>query len=518
MDLAGKYRPKKLSDVIGQPSVVTTLTNAIETERIHHAYLFHGNFGCGKTTVSKVLAAMINCKEGPTTSPCGVCDQCIAIFNSKHGDVEELDAASSGKVADIRELKKSAYYAPIAGARKKVYIIDECLPYETKITLDNGEKIEIGQLVESNETDPKDCLVQSFDVKHNKIVSQHILRYIKIPNNKQMYELEIEHGAGNIKMVRITGNHSIYANGHYVKTRYLKINDEVIIENNETGSIIGIKKIKCNYPFVYNIEVQSEEFDNKNYFAEGLLVSNCHSLTDEGEEALLKIIEEPPKHVMFIFCTTELQKMRPTIVSRCQSHSFSKVYWTQLASHLTNISKKENLEIEESAIKMCSMMANGSVRNALQCLDKLINYCGNKKITGELAQTVLGIVSNDVYYKLMSCIINNQNKPEITEGYRIINSLMASGSNIDSFLQGLDEHLRCLLIMKTAPKSSDLLSIPDEEKKRIAMLATRFEVPKINDVMCQLSEIYRCKEYGINIERLLDQWFVNSVLLCHSKT
>lgn len=366
MDYANKYRPHKLSDIIGQPSIVTTLSNAIEFNQLHHAYLFHGNLGCGKTSCSRILAAMVNCVKGPTVNPCGACDQCKLIFSGNHSDVEELDAASGGKIDEIRDLKKNAYYAPIANARKKFFIIDE-----------------------------------------------------------------------------------------------------------------------------------------------------CHSLSGPGAEALLKVLEEPPSHVCFVLCTTELQKMTGTIISRCQSHGFQKVYWTQLVQRLTEISQIEKIKIDEQAIKLCAMLSNGSVRESLQYLNKLVNFAGNEAITVEMARSLFGVANDDIYHKLLSAVIGENGKPNAAEGYRLINEIFISGINVRSFLNGLDEHLRYLFIALTSPKTVDKLVLTEEDKKRITIEASRFDMVKINQMLDYLSEIYRCLNYGINPERLLDQWFANSILFCH---
>jgi len=366
--LARKHRPEKLSDLIGQPSIVTTLQNAIEMNKLHHAYLFHGTRGTGKTSTARILAAMINCEKGLTITPCGTCFHCNAIFNGKHNDIEELDAASNGKIDEIRELKKSIYYAPIAGARKKVYIIDE-----------------------------------------------------------------------------------------------------------------------------------------------------FHRTSREGEDCLLKAIEEPPKHVVFVLCTTELHQMKATIVSRCQSHVFQKIHWAQIEDHLSHICKKEKIEIEEEALRVCATSGDGSVRDSLQCLDKLINYAGKDKITNDMTIKVLGITKENIYYKLISCIIGENGKPNITKGYEIINDVLSSGSDVNTFLNGLDDHLRALLIASTAPKAMDLLPYNEQDKKRIRIEAGRFDIPKINAISKLTNEIHKWIVYNVPIEKLLDQWLVDSILSCHLK-
>jgi DNA polymerase III subunit gamma/tau len=122
-----RHRPRTFAEVVGQEPVVRTLSNAVERDRVHHAYLFVGSRGTGKTSMAKILAACLNCERGaggPTTQPCGVCDSCVSIASASSLDVIEMDAASNNSVDDIRELRESVAYAPVSGGRK-VYILDE---------------------------------------------------------------------------------------------------------------------------------------------------------------------------------------------------------------------------------------------------------------------------------------------------------------------------------------------------------------------------------------------------------
>src|SRR5690349_319710 len=119
-----RHRPRTFADVVGQEHVVRTLRNAVAQGKVHHAYLFVGSRGTGKTSMAKMLAACLNCERGPTVEPCGVCDSCVAIAGATSLDVIEMDAASNNSVDDIRDLRESVAYAPVSG-RHKVYILDE---------------------------------------------------------------------------------------------------------------------------------------------------------------------------------------------------------------------------------------------------------------------------------------------------------------------------------------------------------------------------------------------------------
>ena len=229
--LARKYRPQNFNELLGQDALVQTLTNAIKNNRLHHAYILTGIRGVGKTTTARIIAKALNCtgKDGhsePTVNPCGICENCRAIAESRHIDVLELDAASRTSVDDIREILDGVRYKP-TNARYKIYIIDE-----------------------------------------------------------------------------------------------------------------------------------------------------VHMLSKSAFNALLKTLEEPPSHVIFIFATTEIRKVPITVLSRCQRFDLQRLTIETLMKHFQNIIQKEGLEAEDEALHLIAKAADGSCRDGLSLLDQAIALGG----------------------------------------------------------------------------------------------------------------------------------------------
>ena len=213
--LARKYRPQRFADLVGQEHVARTLTNAIQQNRVHHAFLFTGARGVGKTSAARILAKALCCERGdaPTADPCGVCEQCQEIAGGRSVDVVEIDAASNTKVEETKSVLEGVRYAPVR-ARRKVYIIDE-----------------------------------------------------------------------------------------------------------------------------------------------------VHMLSSHSFNALLKTLEEPPPHVVFIFATTEVHKIPVTILSRCQRFDFKLISTTRLTEHLHGVLAKEKIAADEEAVRVIARQAAGSVRD-----------------------------------------------------------------------------------------------------------------------------------------------------------
>lgn len=365
MILARKYRPKRLSEVVGQPTIVQTLSNALKQKKLHHAYLFAGRFGCGKTSTARILAASENCSaSSDVLHPCGSCELCKAVYAGVHSDVSEIDAASNaGKVEQVRELKNSANYAPMDGAKSKYYIIDE-----------------------------------------------------------------------------------------------------------------------------------------------------AHRMSAAAEESLLKLLEEPPKRVRFILCTTEYQHIRSTILSRCQVHEFKRIYWREITRHLEVVAKQEKINCDAEALNLCAKIADGSMRNALQNLEKLVDFAGGEAITGQIAQKAFGTASDLIFYSLINEIAK-EGAPDATAGYRIINDLLVSGMGANQIFEGISEVLRNILLGVSASACKDLILVTEEAKSRLKELLQNFR-PKMQallGIMEGLSKVRIAVEHGQALDIALQMWFLQSI-------
>jgi len=309
--LARKWRPGSFSDVVGQRHVVTTLSAAIRSDRIAHAYLFSGPRGVGKTTIARILARALNCAEGPTDQPCGTCDSCVEIASGKSLDVIEIDGASNRRIEDARSIRETVQYAPLSG-RRKVYIIDE-----------------------------------------------------------------------------------------------------------------------------------------------------AHMLTREAFNALLKTLEEPPEHVVFVLATTEPGKIPETITSRCQHFDFHRISEAEIEERLAMIVGAEKIDMEDGALRLVAARADGSMRDAESLLDQLLSL-GTDRVSVDDVERVLGIPDVDVYFAITDAAASSDPGAALAA----LADALASGFDPRDLIDGLVEHLANLLMMKTAPDPTKLVG-------RVSEYATR---------------------------------------------
>jgi DNA polymerase III subunit gamma/tau len=312
-----KYRPSIFADVIGQEHVTTPLSNALESGKIHHAYLFSGPRGCGKTSSARIMARSLNCEKGPTPNPCGVCQSCKDLVANGPGslDVIELDAATHGLVDDARDLRDKAFFAPVS-SRYKIYIIDE-----------------------------------------------------------------------------------------------------------------------------------------------------AHQLGPGAANALLKVVEEPPAHVLFIFATTEPDKLISTIRSRTHHYPFRLVPPAILNSHLEKICASEGIMVAKGVISLVVRASGGSVRDSLSILGQLLAGAGSDGVTYEIAVALLGYTDSALIDEAIDAIAAQDSASLFTTIDRVIES----GQDPKRFASDLLERMRDLIIVGASDENNSaiLVSIPTDQLDRI---------------------------------------------------
>ena len=339
--LARKWRPRRFEDVVGQRAVVRTLTNALRDGRVAHAYCFSGIRGVGKTTAARLLAKGLNCRAGEQASaePCGVCESCIEIDESRALDVIELDAASQTGVDNIRELTEVTRYAP-SRDRYRVFIIDE-----------------------------------------------------------------------------------------------------------------------------------------------------AHMLSTSAFNALLKTLEEPPPHVVFMLATTEPNKILPTVLSRCQHYPFSRVSQRDISEHLARVAEAEMLSVSAASLALLAEAADGSLRDSLSLLDKLIAFAG-ESIDEETVVTLLGLVDRVLVYRATDLVAAG----DVAGLLMLVNEMMEQGVDLHRFTVELMGHIRNLLVVHTVENAGELLHLPEGDMERLRQQAANFEIADLDRAFSLLAaNEYRIK-------------------------
>ncbi len=317
---ARKYRPQTFDTVIGQEHITQTLKNAITTQRLAHAYLFVGPRGTGKTSTARILAKALNCVEGPTVNPCGVCDVCREIAAGNSLDVLEIDGASNNGVEQVRELRENVRFAPTRG-KFKLYIIDE-----------------------------------------------------------------------------------------------------------------------------------------------------VHMLTTAAFNALLKTLEEPPEHVKFIFATTDVQKVLPTILSRCQRFDLRRIPSELIAGHLQYIAGEEGITLRPEAARAIAKGADGGLRDAESMLDQLVAFCGDTIEENDVL-SVFGFTAAETVSILCDHLLDENSSGALA----MVHEQAEAGRDLSRLMGDLIGHLRNLLVAKADPEgikaevSGDDLARLQEQAESIAL-------------------------------------------------
>ena len=347
-----RYRPETFAEVIGQNHVTEPLRNALAGNRVHHAYLFSGPRGCGKTTSARILARALNCESGPVADPCGECQSCRDLARGGPGsiDVIEIDAATHGNVDEARDLRERAFFSPVS-SRYKVYIIDE-----------------------------------------------------------------------------------------------------------------------------------------------------AHMVSTAAFNALLKLVEEPPPHVRFIFATTEPDKVIGTIRSRTHHYPFRLVPPTTLGDYLLSLCEQEGVKLEPAALPLVVRAGAGSVRDTLSVLDQLLGGAGPAGVTYDLAVQLLGYTPDSLLDESIDAFAAHDGSTV----FRVVDKVIESGQDPRRFAEDLLQRLRDLVIVKAVPDalSTGLLDVPADRAERLQQQASLFggsELTRAADIVNEALVEFR----GATAPRLL---------------
>jgi len=349
--LARVYRSKTFDEVVGQEAISTTLKNAIESDRVHHGYLFTGTRGVGKTSMARILAKSLNClsSEKPTAAPCNECESCTATAMGEDIDVVEIDAASNTGVDNIRELRSNATLRP-ARSRFKIYIIDE-----------------------------------------------------------------------------------------------------------------------------------------------------VHMLSTGAFNALLKTLEEPPEHVKFILATTEIQKVPATIQSRCQRFDFRAIDAASIAQHLRSIVDQEKIQAEDDVLRRIGRLGNGSMRDALSLLDKLLSY-ESKSLTTAIVDEILPPPHDELAAALIRCVADQN----AAGALRALDDALQTGRTVERFCDRLIEHIRTLMLLTICGRDSDLVDVSESHRTELYAQASKFDAPTYVYMITLLEELRRNVKFSGAARALAD--------------
>ena len=333
--IARKYRPATFDEIVGQEHVTRTLRNAIAKNRIHHAFLFTGARGVGKTTAARALARSLNCAEGPTATPCGKCTSCIEVQSGASPDLIEIDGASNNSVEDVREIREAVRYAPTGGGWK-IYLIDE-----------------------------------------------------------------------------------------------------------------------------------------------------VHMLSKGAFNALLKTLEEPPPHVLFVFATTEPNRIPDTILSRVQRFDFKRIPVPAIVARLKEIADSEGVTISETGLRLIAQSGEGSMRDAQSLFDQVISYSGSDIEDAHVVEC-LGLIDRGLLYEMLEAMLSGQ--PE--RCLDCISKAYANGYDLVRFSEEMLDILRNATFVRLSEGARKHVDLPPEELKTLLQLTAETEPTQLSRLFSALLDIH----------------------------
>jgi len=330
-----KYRPQTFAEVIGQEHVVQTLTNAISSGMISHAYLFSGPRGTGKTTLARLLAKAVNCenRKSGEYEPCNKCSSCLEIMQGNEMDLIEIDAASHRGIDEIRELRDGIKFVPTK-SKYKVFILDE-----------------------------------------------------------------------------------------------------------------------------------------------------AHQLSKDAANALLKTLEEPPSHAIFVLATTEIHKMIPTVISRCQRFDFRRLTLPEIIKRLEIIAGKEKVKVERAALELIALNSGGAIRDSEGLLDQALTFAGSRgEIKAEDIKDLLGLVEVELVAKFCDFLCQKK----ASEAINFLNEVTDRGADLQEFAKILINYLRQALILKiTGVEEGNpiITGLTKEEFQKLQNQAANFKEEEIRNIL-----------------------------------
>lgn len=364
-----KYRPNNFDTVFGQEYIKKSIQNALDQNKLAHAYLFSGPRGVGKTTIARIIAKSVNCmKNGISSKPCLSCENCVSIAEGNNLDIIEIDAASNRGIDEIRSLKESINYQPVR-CRMKVYIIDE-----------------------------------------------------------------------------------------------------------------------------------------------------IHMLTNEAFNALLKTLEEPPKHAIFILATTEINKLPDTIISRCICYNFKKLSENEAIDMMRNCVEKEDIKIDDDSLKLIFKKSGGSARDAFSILEQISSTNFGEDITEELVKKTLGMVPREYFVKFNEYLKNEQKEELI----KFIDEMYEDGIQIEQFLKDFCDFLKAnekdidYISLVITNIYSSLNIFKNEDDIRIIVYIIIYNILKVKKTVSTVSVSTNVKNVEFDYKKFLNQLKEQGMLIPYS--